>query len=320
MNKILVTGTSVETSLLKPAEDAGFEIVIQPGDLDEDQLIKALEDCNGLIMGGEEFVSEKVIVNSPNLKVVSFVGVDYVQYIDTKAAKEHNITIKNTPGQNTESVAEFCVAQLISMNRSIYSSITDKDGAFKKKKQLSGSKIGIVGMGAIGSRVSQMLSLAFNCEIYYTSRTQKPEIEKRDNAKFVDFETLLGSCDSILFSPSSNKETLGMFNWHSLKSTKNPITIVNIANPNLLEPASVSIGLQEGKIESITYDVFYDEGTPGASAIAKYSPEKVIVTKHIANLTYVAWNAMASKAIENAITYLSEQDSNNNTSYRTSLG
>jgi len=116
MNKILVTGTSVETSLLKPAEDAGFEIVIQPGDLDEDQLIKALEGCSGIIMGGEEFVSEKVIVNSPNLKVVSFVGVDYVRYIDTKAAKEHNITIKNTPGQNTESVAEFCVAQLISMN------------------------------------------------------------------------------------------------------------------------------------------------------------------------------------------------------------
>lgn len=320
MTKVLVTGTSVDLSLLKPLENAGFDIDLKPGDLNEDQLIEALEGCQALLLGGDEYVSEKVMVNSPELKLISFLGVDYNWFVDTKAAEIHRIKIVNTPGQLTDSVAEFCVAQLISINRGIFTSTTMTDFSVAKSKQLTGTKIGIVGMGEVGSRVSQILHSAFNCEIYYTSRTQKPEVEKRDNAKFVDLITMLHTCDSILFSVSQNDESTSMFNWKMIEAIKDPISIVNISRPTTLDPMAVALGLQEGKISSITYDKFYDDNTPGASSIAEYSPERVIVTKHIGSLTHVARNAMAIKAVANIIDFLDQDQIGSNIAYRSSLG
>ena len=310
LEKVLVTGTSIRPELLKPLEEAGLEVVLRPDDMNEEQLVDSLQGCSGYILGGQEKVTKRVLRKCPELKTIAFYGMGYSLFIDEEAAKECGVTITNTPGTLGDSVAEFCVSQLISVTRKLFSRVmtkTDKIGFDSTVNQLTGSKVGIVGMGDIGSRVSKILRHAFNCDVYYYSRTVKPDIENRDNATFVSLEDMFGNCDAVLFCVEKNSETIGMFNWKLLENIKRPVNIVNISSPYVLDSTAVLLGLQEGKIETISYDVFYSLDEPGALSLFDFDAERVVITKHVGSLTHAARDAMAKKCVENILDKLSDQ-------------
>jgi lactate dehydrogenase-like 2-hydroxyacid dehydrogenase len=306
---ILVTGgQSVRSELLVPLTEAGFEVIRERNDLNEEELINVLKNCVGHLLGGEEYVSRKVIEQCPGLQVVSFLGVNYASYVDVDAANEHDLQMTNTPGTLTDSVAEFVVAQLVAMKRSLYErqihSVNQQPGDDSNVHQLTGTNVGIIGMGAIGSRVSEILSSAFHCNIFYNSNSHKSEIEKRDNAQFRELSELVKEADSIVLTVPTNNSTHELLTDEILSNIKNPITIVNVSRANVIDADVALKFLKEGKIHAIAYDTFYDihETNEGAAReVLALGPERVVVTRHIGSLTFEARDAMAAKAVQNLI-------------------
>ena len=258
--RILVTGSSVEDMLLETMRQGGFDLVMAKGDMHEDELIEALQGCEGYLLGGDEFVTAKAMQESPELKTISFLGVDFRWFVDAAAAKDQDISITNTPGVYVDSVTELVVAQLIAMRRSFYErqlqnvgDVTVHDSA---SHQFSGSKVGIVGMGAIGARLSAVLINGFGCEVSYFSRTRKPEVENSLGIEYKELYDLYSSCDSIVFCVTSGEDSKNLFDAKKVELIEKPVGLVNISAAVTLQIDAVIAGLNSGKLLYVTYDKF----------------------------------------------------------------
>ena len=160
--KILVTPTSFQPGSENPALEALRaaypELVFNPckRPLTEDELLPLLQDCDGYI-AGLDFVTEKVLRACKKLKVISRYGVGYDR-VDVAAAKALGIAVTNTPGVNSEAVAELTMGLILSLVRRIpYLDRQTKSNQWLRSTgtELAGKTLGIVGLGAIGKLVAR---------------------------------------------------------------------------------------------------------------------------------------------------------------------
>ena len=127
----------------------------------EQQLIDQISNYDGLIVRSATKVTNEVIANAKNLKIIGRAGAG-VDNIDLKAAKEKNIIVMNTPGGNTNATAEHTLALLLSLSRKIpMADLTTHKGLWAKKKlkgnEIKGKTIGIIGFGNVGKRFAVLL-------------------------------------------------------------------------------------------------------------------------------------------------------------------
>lgn len=258
-------------------------------------LIERGKDADILIVANLP-LSEEVIEGCKKLKLLSvaFTGVDH---IPLELCKKKGICVCNCAGYSTAAVSDLVFGMLISLYRSIAQCDTAVRNAGIKEGlvgfELEGKKFGVVGTGAIGTRVAH-IAKAFGCEVYAYSRTKK-EIE---GVKFVTLEELLSVCDIVSLHVPLNKETTHLINKEKLALMKDNAVLINTARGPVVDSDALAEALNGGKIAGACVDVFEKE-PPVETTHPLLHAKNILVTPHVAFATKEAMVKRAHIAFEN---------------------
>ena len=171
-------------------------------DFTPEELIKNIQNYDGLIVRSATKVTKEVIDNAKNLKIIGRAGAG-VDNIDLNSAKAKNIIVMNTPGGNTNATAEHTLALLLSLSRKISKAdLTTHKGEWAKKKlkgnEIRGKKIGIIGFGNVGRRFAEMCHL-LGLKIMIFSKTFDQVEEQFPEYLSCDLNEILKESDIVSF-------------------------------------------------------------------------------------------------------------------------
>lgn len=209
--------------------EAGFEVErLDKTEATEDELIAALQGKAGYILGGVEHVTERILNSADGLKVIAFTGSDFARHIDYEAAAAKGIKVTNAPGMVTFAVAEMTIAMILMMQRRFFELAPPGDKTFMTVPSLADVRVGIVGMGRIGERVTRLLLALGVGGVTYWNRHRKTELESELGITYASLEELFAACDVISNHMSSQAGTL--LTSDLLNRTKEGVLIVNAGN------------------------------------------------------------------------------------------
>lgn len=231
-----------------------------------------------------------VIEKCPALKkiCVAFTGVDH---IDLAYCAERGIEVKNCAGYSTVAVADLAFGLVLSLARNIPAcDRACRDGKTKDGLvgfELAGKKFGIVGLGAIGSRVAD-IAHAFGCEVFAYTRTPKTH----PNVTLVDKETLFRTCDIVSLHTPLNDSTRGLVGEKELSWMKPTAYLINTARGGVVDTPALVDALCNHRIAGAGIDVF-DMEPPIPSDYQLNKLPNVVVTPHVAFATKQAFEKRA---------------------------
>lgn len=231
-----------------------------------------------------------VIEKCPALKkiCVAFTGVDH---IDLAYCAERGIEVKNCAGYSTVAVADLAFGLVLSLARNIPAcDRACRDGKTKDGLvgfELAGKKFGIVGLGAIGSRVAD-IAHAFGCEVFAYTRTPKTH----PNVTLVDKETLFRTCDIVSLHTPLNDSTRGLVGEKELSWMKPTAYLINTARGGVVDTHALVEALRNHRIAGAGIDVFDMEPPIPADCQLNKLPN-VVVTPHVAFATKQAFEKRA---------------------------
>jgi D-3-phosphoglycerate dehydrogenase len=260
----------------------------------EDELAAIIADVDAVYLGGDDFYSERVLRNAKNLKLLSFGGTGYASFIDVKAAKELGITITNTPGANSGSVAEMAIGLALDALRKI--TFTNKTNEKPVAREISALKIGLIGFGNINQRIYKILKDGFGADVRYWNKT----------GDTTPLDTILSESDMIFVAITANDETKGFIGSEQIAKMKDGVILVNPARPSLIDENALLNGLKSGKIAAIAQDGYYEN-----PEFMKLSNDKFIATPHIAARTKDAWHKTDMIAFQNIVDFFETGTSKN---------
>ncbi len=250
MPKILITD-----SLFIDQEDearlraGGYEITrLDNPKATEDELIAALQDADGYILGGIESVTDKVIASTKKLRAISFTGAGYADFIPGhQLATQKGIAISNTPGGPSYAVAEFMMATILMQLRQLLKFGAGGKSSFGSAASLANSKIGIVGFGHIGQTLAKMLSGFSPAGIFYYNRTSRPEAEAVTGAKFLPLLDLAATCNviAVCIDTKAGSPLLTAPIIHKMQPGS---ILVNISTNALIDAAALKSRVEKGEI------------------------------------------------------------------------
>ena len=305
MPKILHTAryTGIPWEILKSVVPEGY-LVETLDELSYECLLQQVVDADYLLVSGRLPIDDGVLSAAKQLKMIQRTGVG-TEMLDVDVIKAHGIPVYVNAGVNARSVAEHALALMLCCLKNIPQIDRNvKQGIWKKQQtgvscnELYGKTVGLVGMGAIGRQVASYLN-AFGAKVIYTDVSRaKPETEQQLSLKYIPtFQELLPQVDILSFHCPLTAENKEMLNANSITQLKNGAMVVNTARGKLVEPKALYDALCDGKIRCAALDVHYEEPLPQQYALAQLN--NVILTPHIAGLSYEAFHSMMSGAIEN---------------------
>lgn len=218
-------------------QEAGYEVVVLANYPNQSDLIASVADVDGMIIRSDN-VDREVIDAANNLKIVVRAGAGY-DNVDLEAASEKGVVVMNTPGQNSNAVAELALGMMVFMNRN---RLTPAAGA-----ELRGKKLGIHAYGYVG-RIVSMIAKGFGMKVYAFDPYIDPVIIKNDgvvNAESV--EDLYSKCEYISLHIPANAETRGSINFDLMNLMPEGATLVNTARKEIIDEAGLKKMFQERK-------------------------------------------------------------------------
>lgn len=263
-------------------------------------LIERSKSADCVVLSNFKYGKE-VISQCPNLKMicVAFTGVDH---IDIEYCKERGIMVCNCAGYSTVAVADLVFGFVIALARNILP--CDKAVRQEGTKaglvgyELEGKKFGVIGVGAIGSRVIR-IAQAFGCDVYAYSRTKK-QIE---DVKFVTLEELLKICDIVSLHVPLNENTRGMIGKEQLNLMKKTAILINTARGPVVDSDALAEALQTGKIAGAAVDVFETEPPVESNHVLFHAPN-LIASPHVAFASEQAFEKRAVIVCDNICKWL----------------
>ena len=212
----------VSESGLEPLRAASFTVEKRTG-LKGDDLVNALQDCEGLIVRSETKVGPALLEAAPSLRVIGRAGVG-VDNIDVASATIRGVVVMNAPDGNTITTAEHTIALLISLARSIpQASSSLKAGKWERKKfigvELQGKTLGIVGLGRIG-RVVASRARAMGMAIVAYDPFIAPEQARDLEIELAPLEEVYRRADFLTVHTPLTAETRGLINGDVLSKMK----------------------------------------------------------------------------------------------------
>jgi phosphoglycerate dehydrogenase-like enzyme len=251
-----------------------------------DAVREALADANVAFVTSRVPLPREVIEGAPELEVVAKLGTG-LDNVDREAAAERGIPVTHTPGYNARSVAEhtlclvLATARRLTEGRAILESGGWRD-QFTLATRLSGSTVGIVGLGDVGRRFGRLLT-GFDVEIL----THDPYVPGTD-AELVDgsmtsLETLLDRSDVIVLAAELTEETRGLVGEAELSQTKPSAILVNTARGPIVDEDALVRALESGALAGAGLDVFASEPLDPDSPLLAL--DTVVATPHTAAMT-----------------------------------
>ena len=202
-------------------ETAGHELVLLEKYTDKAQLIEAVAYADAMIVRSDK-VTEDVVAAARNLKIVVRAGAGY-DNIDLKACTEKDVVVENTPGQNSNAVAELAIGLMIYMSRNQF---TPGSGC-----ELSGKRLGIQGFGNIGQLVAKKaVALGMDVVIYTNEVKEK---HQRWKATF-SLEHLYSSCDFISINIPATPFTVRTVDYNLISRMPKGGCLVNTSRKEIV--------------------------------------------------------------------------------------
>ncbi len=257
----------------------------------------ALSKVTALIGTGAAKVDKKLLTMLPHLKLVAICGLGY-DGVDVTACKEKGILVTHTPGVLTDDVADLALGLVLSIGRRIPQA--DKfvrngdwvDDEFPLLNRVSGTRIGIVGMGRIGRAIAKRAA-AFDMRIAYTSRDAKADVPYA----FYDNPTLLATeVDYLVVAVPGGDETKHMIDASVLQALGSKAYLINIARGSVVDQPALVQALKDKHIAGAALDVFWDEPAIDPELRRLHN---VVLTPHMASATVDTRHAMAALTMEN---------------------
>ena len=210
-------------------EGAGFELVLLESYTSPDDFIKAVADVDAVIIRSDK-ADKAVIGAGQNLKIIVRAGAGY-DNIDLQAATEKGIVAMNTPGQNSNAVAELALGMMVYYFRNFFNG--------KSGFELKGKKLGIHAYGYVGKNVAR-IAKGFGMEIFaFDPFIPREEIEK-DGVKWVGSEAeLYSTCNFISLHIPANSQTKQSINYALLSKMPAPAVLVNTARAEVINEADL---------------------------------------------------------------------------------
>ncbi len=193
----------------------------------EENKLNKIKDADVLLIRLTTVINKNIIDNCPNLKYIGVFATDFSN-TDIQYAKQKGIVVTNLAGYSTEAVAEFVFAALLEYVRELERAKNNaRRGDFSFKDflswELKGKKFGVLGLGNIGKRVSE-IAHGFGLDVRYWSRNRKPEYEAK-GIKYDELDKILDS-DIIAIHLAKNKETEGILDKERLDKIKEGAIII----------------------------------------------------------------------------------------------
>lgn len=309
MPKILHTAryTGEPWEILKSVIPSKFNVETLD-ELNKECLLRQCVDADYLLVSGRLPIDEDVLNAAKHLKMIQRTGVG-TEMLDLEAIKKHEIPVYVNHGVNARSVAEHTITLMLCCLKNIPK--IDKQvkvGIWKKQltgvtcHELFGKTVGLVGMGAIGKLVAEYLKV-FGAKVFYTDLYRLPEEQEKElSLTYIEtFEELLPHIDILSFHCPLTKENQEILNPSAFTKMKDGALVINTARGKLINEDALYEALINGKIRSAALDVHYEEPIKGFSRFADM--DNVILTPHIAGLSYETFQAMMSGAIENIVLF-----------------
>ena len=264
----------------------------------QDEIREIWDMADAIICGAEPF--DKAFINEApsTLKVLSHYGVG-VDSIDIPAAKARNIKVCNTPGANTDSVADMVLCLILATARQVVNhDAHTRMGEWKRYPcfELKDKKLGIIGFGAIGQEVAKR-AVGFGMDLYAHDLCFNEETAKRLSVKKAGLEEILEGCDVISLHMPYTKETYHIINEMALRKMKRNAVLINTARGNLIDEEALYKALKEGWIAAAGLDVYSHEPIRESPL---FDLNNVTLMPHCSANTIEAANKMGTMAVENA--------------------
>ncbi|NPA47695.1 MAG: NAD(P)-binding domain-containing protein [Thermococci archaeon] len=277
---------------------------------DEELLISRIGSYDAVLVSPLNRMTREVIESGRRLKVISCHSAGY-DNVDIDAATERGIYVTKVSGWLSEAVAEFAVGLTVDLLRKIvYTDRFVREGnwkshrevwsRFKSVETLYGKKVGILGMGAIGKAIARRMK-AMGTELFYWSRSRKPDIEEETGAEYLPVEEVIKRSDIVILALPATKDTHHIINGERLRHMRGKY-LVNIGRGSLVDEAAVTEALKEGILKGYATDVFEDEPVQ-EHELFDLSWETVL-TPHYAGLSIETLEDMGMRAVENLISIL----------------
>jgi len=273
---------------------------------DQDVLVQKIAGYDAIVVRSATKVTKEVIEAGTDLKVIARAGTG-LDNVDLNAAKKAGITVVNTPGANSVSVAELTIGLMLGLFRHIPRGTNGlKEGLWEKKK-LKGSElfkktVGIVGFGTIGKQVVERL-LAFGCEILaYDVVKDAGGLD----VEFVGLEELYQKSDIITIHTPLLDATKGLINGKAFEQMKKGVFIIDAARGGILDEQALFDNIENGKVAGAALDVFDVEPPTDELRKKLIAFDNVVCTPHIGASTYEAQERVGEQIVENLIKALEQ--------------
>lgn len=278
MMKILVADVISSTGIDFLRQQPGVEVVVaweavenwKPKE-NPQQVLDLVREVNpaGIAVRSDTQVTAEVIEAAPALKVIGRAGVG-VDNIDIEAATERGVVVMNTPGGNTIATAELTFTHILCCARPICAGDAEmKAGGFprktlKKGTELKGKKLGICGLGRIGTEVAQRAQ-SFEMKVLAFDPFVTPERAESLGVEKVELEDIYAQCDYITFHIPKPKDYL--IDEAALAKMKDGVRLVNVARGGIIKESALVEAVKSGKVAAAGLDVFEQEPLPENSPL-----------------------------------------------------
>ena len=306
MKKILVT-----RKLLKECEEKAlkmFDANLNSNDelYSQNNVIEMSQGCDGILSSLTDKMDAETINKLPeSIKIISNFAVGFGN-IDLEAAKKRGIAVTNTPDVLTDATAEIGILLILGACRRVPEGIQGaKDCNWKWSadyligKQLTGARLGILGMGRIGQKIAR-IAKSLGMIVHYHNRS-KLSPDKDNGATYHDTLKSLMSVSDVLSvcCPASN-ETINLINKETLEYLPKGAVVTNVARGDIVDDEALIDALERRKVYAVGLDVY--KGEPNLNpGYLKY--KQAFILPHLGSATKETRTAMANLAIDNIDEY-----------------
>lgn len=304
---------------------------LNPGDLSWDGIAQlgelkvfprtSAEEFDAHAEGADILLTNKTVITAehiqhlPDLKYIGVLATGY-NIVDTKAAHERGIPVCNIPSYSTQSVAQMAFAHLLAItNRVEHYTEENRKGRWSRNPdfcywdtplmELSGKKIGIIGLGHTGMATAR-IALAFGMEVY--AYTSKNALQLGCDIRKSTLEEIFSTCDVISLHCPLTPETHHLINRRTLSQMKPKTILINTGRGPLVDEEAVAEALQSHQIAAYGADVAAAE--PPAADNPLLSAPNAFLTPHIAWATREARLRLMATCEENIRAFISGKPQN----------
>ena len=282
--------------------------------MSQTELAEAVKMADVLVPTITDRIDNGVLAQAgPNLKLIANFG-NGVDHIDVATALARGITVTNTPGVLTEDVADLTMALILAVPRRIAegSTLLTNDAewggwspTWMLGKRMAGKRLGIIGMGRIGSAVARRAK-AFGLQIHYHNRRRAAaDLEEELEATYWEsLDQMLARMNIVSVNCPHTPATYHLLSARRLKLLKPDAYIVNTARGHVIDESALARMIDNNELAGAGLDVFEEEPAINPKLLKLARNHKVVLLPHMASSTIEGRVDMGDKVIVNIKTFM----------------